>query len=105
MLSVAQLLQRILQVLEDQGGTARGCGRPLGPDNLLTLAEVARELGCRDARARELLAAVPPITTPGVGKRWRWGDVLQACEDAGGRAAVSRTRRVSPTRLPQPARV
>lgn len=54
---------------------AIGCGRPLGPDSLLTVQEAARELRMRDADARRLCTALRPVRSDGV-RLYRWGDVL-----------------------------
>lgn len=78
----------------------RGCGRPLGPDNLVTRDEIARELGVRDSDAELCLATVEQVVQ-GRAPKWRWSDVLDAWRDWEARhrvtAAVA-TRRYLGTR-------
>lgn len=105
LLDLARRAVAALERLESANRSPRGCGRPLAADNLVSTEEVARELGCRDSAARELLAAVPPLRCPGRGTRWRWGDVLQALADAGGAEAVRAPRRPTLVALPPPADV
>ncbi len=66
-----------------------GCGRPLGPSNLLTLEEVARELRVGEDKAKALLTAVKPIHQ-GRARLYVWSDVLALARPA---APTPRPRR------------
>lgn len=107
-MTLSAALSRLVAAVESLDAAARpvraGCGRPLAADNVVSAEEVARELGCADRRARELLTRVPPLPTPGGARRWRWGDVLQALADQRPAAKPSRPRGTV-LRLPPPADV
>lgn len=58
------------------------CRRPLGPDSLLTFAEVCRELGMGRPAVQAFIkrhGIKPGSFAEGTrGDRWRWGDFLEA---------------------------
>ena len=73
------------------------CRRPLGPESVLTFAEVCRELGMGRATVETFLRrhGIRPLRF-GEGaraERYRWGDVIEAAAQGQPAAPVRRQQR------------
>lgn len=85
---MAEAVALLRALVDQERPRLPGCGRPLGPDSLLTASETARELRMRDADARRLCRELRPVRDDGV-KLYRWGDVLDLMHATAGAANTS----------------